>query len=80
MVPAPIETRLLAGRLFEAVGCDVVAANEPGSTETVRMIWTADHIDVVQRLQAAILEPARAASEQCRPRSWFAVTRCRRLM
>ncbi|WP_405886195.1 FUSC family protein (plasmid) [Streptomyces sp. NBC_01136] len=80
MVPAPIETRLLAGRLFEAVGCDVVAANEPGSAETVRMIWTADHIDVVQRLQAAILEPARAASEQCRPRSWFAVTRRRRLM
>lgn len=77
-VPAPIDTRLLAGRLFEAVGCDVVAANEPGSAEMVRTIWTADHIDVVQRLQAAILEPARAASEECRPRSWVTVTRRRR--
>ncbi|MFF0794302.1 FUSC family protein [Streptomyces spiralis] len=74
MVPAPIDTRLLPCRLFDAVVCDGVAANEPGSAEMIRTIWTADHIDVVQRLQAAILEPARAASEQCRPRSWVTAT------
>ncbi|MEV6297027.1 FUSC family protein [Streptomyces sp. NPDC051896] len=79
MVPAPIDTRLLAGRLFEAVGRDVVAANAAGSAEMVRTIWTADHVDVVQRLQATILEPARAASQQCRPRSWVTVTRGQRL-
>ncbi|MFE5120393.1 FAD-dependent oxidoreductase [Streptomyces sp. NPDC056669] len=31
----------------------------------------ADHIDAVQRLQAVLLEPARAAVEQHRPRSWL---------
>ncbi|BBJ39899.1 hypothetical protein SSPO_026170 [Streptomyces antimycoticus] len=29
--------------------------------------WTAPHIDAVRRLQAVLLGPARAASEQCLP-------------
>jgi hypothetical protein len=70
-VPDPLDNPLAAGRLIEAVCRDLTAADGHGTAAAVRTIWTVDHIDVVQRLQAAILEPARAASEQCLPRSWL---------
>ncbi|MFE1930778.1 hypothetical protein ACFW95_10470 [Streptomyces sp. NPDC059474] len=47
------------------------AADPGGASAAIGMFWTADHIDAVQRLQAVLLEPARAAVEQHRPRSWL---------
>lgn len=70
-VPEPLDTPVTAERLIEAVRRDLTAADRHGTATAVRTIWTADHIDVVQRLQAAILKPAQAASEQCRSGSWY---------
>ncbi|MGA6152753.1 hypothetical protein ACPEIC_05410 [Stenotrophomonas sp. NPDC087984] len=84
-VPAPVDTGLAAGRLIEAVSRDLGAADAGGiaadasgaatdaggASAAIGMFWTADHIDAVQRLQAVLLEPARAAVEQHRPRSWL---------
>ncbi|MEU1945646.1 hypothetical protein ABZ554_25265 [Streptomyces sp. NPDC020125] len=47
------------------------AADPGGASAAIGMFWTADHIDAVQRLQAVLLEPARAAVEQHRPRPWL---------
>ena len=59
-------------RLAEAVRRDLTAGAGPGTgtgtdagtgTGTaVRMIWTADHLDAARRIQAVVLEPARAAA------------------
>ena len=38
----------------------------PNAT-AVRMIWTSDHLDVVRRLQAAIIPPARATAPRPAP-------------
>ncbi|MGP3938206.1 hypothetical protein [Streptomyces sp. 6N106] len=84
-VPDPVDTGLATGRLIEAVNRDLGAADAGGTAtdagETtagahgaaaaIGMFWTAAHIDAVQRLQAVPLWPARAASEQCPPRSWL---------
>ncbi|MPY47615.1 FUSC family protein [Streptomyces acidicola] len=70
-VPDPLDKPLAAGSLVEAVCRDLTAADGHGAATAVRTIWTADHIDVVRRLQALIVKPARAASEQCRPWSWL---------
>ncbi|MFD5385378.1 hypothetical protein ACFWMG_10525 [Streptomyces sp. NPDC127074] len=84
-VPAPVDTGLAAGRVIEAVSRDLgaadadgiaadpsgAAADPGGASAAIGMFWTADHIDAVQRLQAVLLEPARAAVEQHRPRSWL---------
>ncbi|MFF9507698.1 FUSC family protein [Streptomyces sp. NPDC014724] len=69
-VPEPLANPLRSERLIEAVRHDLTAADGHGTATAVRTIWTADHIDVVQRLQAAILKPAQAASEQRRSGSW----------
>ncbi|MFF7191737.1 FUSC family protein [Streptomyces sp. NPDC008222] len=70
-VPDQLESRLLTCRLGQAVRREFIEADVRGTATAVRMIWMADHIDAVRRLQAAILEPARAASQQCLPRSWL---------
>ncbi|MGH3162953.1 MAG: hypothetical protein ACRDOC_13810, partial [Streptosporangiaceae bacterium] len=50
------------GRLVRAVRRDLLGDDGRGSATAVRMIWTGDHLDVVCRLQAAIISPARAAA------------------
>jgi Fusaric acid resistance protein-like len=57
--------------LVEAVHRDLSVANGPGTATVVRMIWTAEHIGAVRRLQKEIREPAEAASQRRSPLSWF---------
>ncbi|MEU6016629.1 FUSC family protein [Streptomyces sp. NPDC047515] len=65
--PKPLDNRHTAERLIEAVRRDLTAADGHKNSTAVRTIWTADHIDVVQRLQTTILEPAQTAAD-CRHR------------
>jgi hypothetical protein len=50
------------GRLVRAVRRDLLGNDGRASATAVRMIWTGDHLDVVRRLQAAIISPARATA------------------
>jgi hypothetical protein len=52
------------GRLVRAVRRDLLGDDGRASATAVRMIWTDDHLDVVRRLQAAIISPARATAGQ----------------
>ncbi len=52
------------GRLVRAVRRDLLGDDGRASATAVRMIWTGDHLDVVRRLQAAIISPARATTGQ----------------
>ncbi|MDR3084153.1 MAG: FUSC family protein, partial [Streptomyces sp.] len=61
-VPEPLDNPITAEHLIEAVRRDLTAADGRGTATAVRTIWTADHIDVVQRLQTTILEPAQTAA------------------
>ncbi|MCW2542437.1 MAG: hypothetical protein JWN95_4162 [Frankiales bacterium] len=61
----PLEHDIPAdGRLVEAVRHDLRGADGRASATAVRMIWTGDHLDAARRLQAVLVQPARAASEQ----------------
>ena len=51
-------------RLVQAVRRDLPGDDGRASATAVRMIWTGDHLDVVRRLQAAIISPARATTGQ----------------
>ncbi|MGH7910592.1 MAG: FUSC family protein, partial [Candidatus Dormibacteraceae bacterium] len=48
-------------RLVAAVRRDLTGEDGRGTSTAVMMIWTADHLDAVRRLQALALGPARAA-------------------
>jgi hypothetical protein len=50
------------GRLVRAVRRDLLGDDDRASATAVRMIWTGDHLDVVCRLQATIISPARATA------------------
>jgi uncharacterized membrane protein YccC len=52
------------GRLVRDVRRDLLGDDGRASATAVRMIWTGDHLDVVRRLQAAIISPARATAGQ----------------
>jgi uncharacterized membrane protein YccC len=52
------------GRLVQAVRRDLLGDDGTATATAVRMIWTSDHLDVVRRLQAAIIPPARATAGQ----------------
>ncbi len=52
------------GRLVRAVRRDLLGDDGKAGATAVRMIWTGDHLDVVCRLQAAIISPARATAGQ----------------
>ena len=52
------------GRLVRAVQRDLLGDDGRASATAVRMIWTGDHLDVICRLQAAIISPARATAGQ----------------
>jgi Fusaric acid resistance protein-like len=50
------------GRLIDAVQRDLSGTDGQGTAAAVRMIWTADHVDVARRLQARITAPAQLAA------------------
>ena len=50
------------GRLIDAVQRDLSGTDGQGTAAAIRMIWTADHVDVARRLQARIAAPAQAAA------------------
>ena len=51
------------GRFVEAVRHDLLDRDGIATATAVRMIWTGDHLDAARRMQAAIVEPARAATD-----------------
>jgi hypothetical protein len=53
--------RVADGRLVDAVRQDLGDEDGRSSATAVRMIWTADHLDAVRRLQKVISGPASAA-------------------
>jgi uncharacterized membrane protein YccC len=58
-VPAPPAHDLDADRrLVEAVGRDLRGSDGQATATGVRVIWTRDHLDAVQRLQQMLVEPA----------------------
>jgi hypothetical protein len=60
-VPEPVVHDTVAdGRLLDAVQRDLSGGDGSGTATAVRMIWTADHIDAVRRLQPGMVAPARA--------------------
>ena len=64
-LPQPLaHDKAADGRLVRAVRRDLLGDNGTASATAVRMIWTGDHLDVVRRLQAAIIAPARATAGQ----------------
>jgi hypothetical protein len=64
-IPQPLADDTAAdGRLVRAVRPDLLGDDDRASATAVRMIWTSDHLDVIRRLQAAILSPARATTGQ----------------
>jgi uncharacterized membrane protein YccC len=52
------------GRLVRAVRRDLLSDDGTASATAIRIIWTGDHLDVVRRLQAAIISPARSTAGQ----------------
>ena len=64
-LPQPLAPDKAAdGRLVQAVRRDLLGDDGRASATAVRMIWTGDHLDVVRRLQAPIISPARATAGQ----------------
>ena len=83
-LPRPLAHDTAAdGRLVRAVRRDLPGDDGRASATAVRMIWTGDHLDVVRRLQAAIISPASATAGQPAggriipplPRRFFALLR-----
>ena len=50
------------GRLIDAVQRDLSGTDGRGTAAAVKMIWTADQVDVARRLQTRIAAPARRAA------------------
>ena len=64
-VPAPLEQDASGDERFvEAVRHDLVDADGNANATAVRMIWTGDHLDATRRIQATLIEPARATADQ----------------
>ena len=64
-LPQPLAHDTAAnGRLIRAERHDLLGDDSRASATAVRMIWTSDHLDVVRRLQAAIISPAHATAGQ----------------
>ena len=64
-LPQPLaHDKAADSRLIRAVRRDLLANDGKASATAVRMIWTGDYLDVVRRLQAAIISPARATATQ----------------
>ena len=64
-LPQPLAQDTAAdGRLVQAVRRDLLSDDGRASATAIRIIWTGDHLDVVRRLQAAIISPPRATAGQ----------------
>jgi hypothetical protein len=64
-LPQPLaHDKTADGRLVRAVRRDLLGNDGRASATAIRMIWTGDHLDVVRRLQAAIISPALAPAGQ----------------
>ena len=50
-------------RFVEAVRHDLLGQDGNATATAVRMIWTSDHLDAARRMQAALVDPARAATD-----------------
>ena len=50
------------GRLIDTVQRDLSGTDGRGTAAAVKMVWTADHVDVARRLQTRIAAPARRAA------------------
>jgi hypothetical protein len=62
-LPRPLaQDEAADSRLVRAVRRDLLGDDGRASATAVRLIWTGDHLDVVRRLQAAIMSPARATA------------------
>jgi hypothetical protein len=62
-VPTALDHDPLADtRLVDAVRQDLRGEDGRATATAVRVVWTGDHLDAVRRLQAALVEPARAAA------------------
>lgn len=59
------------GRLIDAVHDDLSGEDGQRTVAAIKLIWTADHVDVARRLQAAIIGPARLAAAHQRRRSFL---------
>jgi Fusaric acid resistance protein-like len=58
-LPQPLAHDAAAdGRLVRTVRRDLLGDDGRAGATAVRMIWTGDHLDVIRRLQAAIIPPA----------------------
>src|SRR3954467_296786 len=61
-VPEPLDDDpTTEARLFDAVSREDLP-RENGQA-AVRVVWTADHVDAVRRLQGSLVGPARAAAQ-----------------
>jgi hypothetical protein len=77
-VPDPIVHDTVAdGRLLDAVHRDLGGDDGQGTATAVKMIWTADHIDALRRLQTQVLAPARTAGAATRAAAAVGVSRGR---
>jgi len=59
-----------AGRLVDALSQDLDAVSAQDTAvkaQTVRLVWTSDHVDAARRLQHLIEQPARAAAHHPHP-------------
>jgi Fusaric acid resistance protein-like len=64
-VPAPLDQDAGAnGRFIDAVRHDLVGRDGKATATAIRMIWTGDHLDAARRLQAVLVEPARATTDE----------------
>jgi uncharacterized membrane protein YccC len=64
-LPQPLaHDKAADGRLVRAVRHDLLGNDGRASATAVRMIWTGDHLDIVRRLQAAIISPPGASAGQ----------------
>jgi len=62
-LPQPLaHDKAADGRLARAVRRDLLGDDGKASATAIRLIWTDDHLDVVRRLQAAIISPVRATT------------------
>jgi uncharacterized membrane protein YccC len=51
-------------RFVDAVRHDLLARDGSATATAVRVIWTGDHLDAARRIQAGLVEPARATTDQ----------------
>jgi Fusaric acid resistance protein-like len=67
-VPDPLPPDGVAdGRLVAAVEQDLRDADGRATATGIRVIWTGDHLDATRRLQALVVDPARAAAGDAPP-------------